>query len=77
MTTSAGRRRTLPTSPFAAAAAAAPELQLVTGDRVCHDRHGLGTVMREATEQDRTAVVAFRDAGTYRVALNSPRLSKL
>ncbi|WP_084700709.1 hypothetical protein [Streptacidiphilus anmyonensis] len=56
MTRSEGPRRTLPTSPFTRPTAAAPE-QFAAGDRVSHDKHGLGRVV--AVEDDLSVIVDF------------------
>ncbi|GIG30697.1 hypothetical protein [Cellulomonas marina] len=68
--------RHLPNSPFAAAraAAAATRIELEPGDRVSHDRHGLGRTVR--LEGDRNAIVDF-GGDLRRVALDSPRLERL
>jgi hypothetical protein len=66
MTNHAGPRRTLPTSPFIRAVAAPPE-QFAVGDRVSHDKHGLGRVV---AVQDETSVIV--DFGETRRRIMSP-----
>jgi hypothetical protein len=45
-------RRALPTSPFASPSTSAPVLEhLEAGDRVTHDRLGVGRVLRLAEDQ--------------------------
>ncbi|WP_042429681.1 hypothetical protein [Streptacidiphilus anmyonensis] len=59
MTRSDGPRRPLPGSPFTRPAAPAPE-QFAVGDRVTHDKHGLGRVV--AVEDDLSVIVDFGSA---------------
>lgn len=69
-------RRHLPNSPFAQSRAAeqAAYLAVEVGDRVSHERHGLGRAVK--LDGDRAVIVDF--AGDLRrVALNSPRLERL
>ncbi|HZI98512.1 MAG TPA: hypothetical protein VFD41_13385 [Actinomycetales bacterium] len=67
------KRRPLPTSPFNRTP---PKEQVDYGDndRVCHDRHGLGRVLR--TESD-SVVVDFGAGKVVRVARTSDRLTPL
>ncbi|WP_338674746.1 hypothetical protein V1460_18450 [Streptomyces sp. SCSIO 30461] len=67
MTKRPAPRRHMPTSPFKAPAEP-PLKHFAPGDRVSHDRHGLGRVvaMEPASE---TAVVDF---GTYQVRIVTP-----
>jgi hypothetical protein len=59
MTRSEGPRRNLPGSPFTRAAAPAPKAFAV-GDRVTHDKHGLGRVV--AVEDEGSVIVDFGSA---------------
>ncbi len=59
MTRSEGPRRTLPASPFSRPAAPAVE-QFAVGDRVTHDKHGLGRVV--AVEDEASVIVDFGSA---------------
>jgi hypothetical protein len=56
MTSSEGPRRSLPASPFTRRSTPAPE-QYVVGDRVTHDKYGLGRVV--AVEDDASVIVDF------------------
>jgi hypothetical protein len=56
MTRSEGPRRSLPASPFTRTTAPAPE-QFAVGDRVTHDKHGLGRVV--AVEDGASVIVDF------------------
>lgn len=69
----AATRRFLPSSPFAPAVAA-KAVDYSDNERVCHDRHGLGRVLR--TESD-SVVVDFGDGKVVRIARTSERLTPL
>lgn len=58
MTRSEGPRRILPTSPFTRPTAPALE-QFAVGDRVTHDKHGLGRVV---AVEDYSVIVDFGSA---------------
>jgi hypothetical protein len=66
-------RRPLPSSPFSVRVAQ-PVEQFSVGDRVTHDKHGLGSVV--GVEEDTGVLVAF---GTRREWITAPfaKLSKL
>ncbi len=69
-------RRHLANSPFAASreAETAKYIPVAVGDRVSHERHGLGRAVK--LDGDRAVIIDF--AGDLRrVALNSPRLERL
>ncbi len=66
MTRSEGPRRSLPASPFIRRTTPAPE-QYVVGDRVTHDKHGLGRVV--AVEDDTSVIVDF---GTTHRRISTP-----
>ncbi|GAA2722144.1 hypothetical protein [Cellulomonas aerilata] len=72
-----GRRRHLPNSPFNAAreAAAIPPQPIPVGERVSHERYGLGRVV--AVEDDRAVIVDFGGGEVRRVALDSAKLERL
>ena len=71
----AAPRRVLPGSPFKAPVAAIPE-HFTVGQRVTHDRHGLGTVV--GVEDDDIAVlVDFGGEGVQRITLPNGKISKL
>ncbi|GAA0358071.1 hypothetical protein QZH56_25565 [Streptomyces olivoreticuli] len=57
MTKPAAHRRFLPTSPFNAPVAPAPVKRFTVGDRVTHDRYGLGRVI--GVEEDVAVLVDF------------------
>jgi hypothetical protein len=59
MTRSEGPRRTLPSSPFTRPTAPAIE-RFAVGDRVTHDKHGLGRVV--AVEDEVSVIVDFGSA---------------
>ena len=63
-------------SPFAKAreADAAKYVPVAVGDRVSHDRHGLGRAVKLDGEY---AVIVDFGGDLRRVALNSPRLERL
>ncbi|MBX9244401.1 hypothetical protein ICW40_06220 [Actinotalea ferrariae] len=71
-----GRTRYLATSPFNAARekAAAAIVPVNVGDRVSHDRHGLGRAV--GLDGDRAVIVDF-GGDIRRVELDSPRLVRL
>ncbi len=73
----AGRRRHLPNSPFNAAreAAAVPPQPIPVGERVSHERYGLGRVV--AVEDQRAVIVDFGGGEVRRVALDSAKLERL
>jgi hypothetical protein len=66
--------RRLPTSPFKSPDAPAPAEIFAVGDRVNHDRYGLGTVVE--IEGERSVVVDFGPE-TRRIALPNPKLSRI
>ena len=72
-TRSNGTPRRLETSPFNAArdAARTEPHAVKVGDRVSHDKHGMGRAI--ALEGDRAVIVDF-GGDRRRVALDSPRL---
>ena len=69
-------RNYLPNSPFNAGRAAEvrPGDPIPVGERVCHERHGVGRVV---TLEADTVVIDFGGGHLRRVALNSPRLERL
>ncbi len=73
MTRSDGPRRPLPGSPFTRPTAPAPE-QFAVGDRVTHDKHGLGRVV--AVEDDVSVIVDF-GAANRRVSSPFSSMTKL
>jgi hypothetical protein len=72
----AGRRRHLPNSPFNAAreAAAIPPPLIPVGERVAHERYGLGRVV---AVEDGAVIVDFGGGEVRRVALDSAKLERL
>jgi hypothetical protein len=66
-------RRFLPSSPFNNPVSAVP-VDYSDNDRVCHDRHGLGRVLRTENE---SVVVDFGDGKVVRIARTSERLTPL
>ncbi|WP_344474961.1 hypothetical protein [Nonomuraea monospora] len=73
-TSPAGRRRP-PGSPFNTPETPPPPVeQYVAGDRVSHDKYGLGRVL--AVEQDDAVLIDF-GAETYRIASPYAKLVKL
>lgn len=68
----AATRRHLPSSPFDRTPA--KEVDYSENDRVCHDRHGLGRVVRTETG---SVVVDFGAGKVVRVANPSDRLTQL
>jgi hypothetical protein len=69
------QRRRLPASPFNAARDAIPPDEVFTvGDRVCHDRHGLGRIVSVCGT---VAVDADFGTGTRRVSTPTPKMHKL
>jgi hypothetical protein len=71
----AAPRRVLPGSPFKAPVAVVPE-HFTVGERVTHDRHGLGTVVG-VEDGDAAVLVNFGGAGVQRIALPNGKISKL
>ncbi|MEV0621348.1 hypothetical protein AB0I81_49025 [Nonomuraea sp. NPDC050404] len=68
-------RRRPPGSPFSTPEIPPPPVEhFVVGDRVSHDKYGLGRVV--TVEQDVTVLVDF-GAETYRIALPNAKLVKL
>ncbi|MDP9831214.1 hypothetical protein J2S57_006963 [Kineosporia succinea] len=70
-------RRVLPSSPFAASSripAAAEDLE--DGDRVTHDRHGLGTVLRVIDDYEAAVTFKHDSEGTSRI-VSRLKLTKL
>ncbi|MEY9877648.1 hypothetical protein ABH931_007172 [Streptacidiphilus sp. MAP12-33] len=59
MTRSEGPKRILPASPFTRPSAPVPE-RFAVGDRVNHDKHGLGRVV--AVEDEASVIVDFGSA---------------
>lgn len=70
----AGPRRPLASSPFNAPVDDRPVVVYEVGERVTHDRHGLGRVVGIESE---TAVLVDFATGVRRVTLPSTMLSKL
>jgi hypothetical protein len=70
----AAPRRILPRSPFNNAPTV-PVVVYEVDDRVCHDRHGLGRVIR--VESAEAVIVDFRSGETLRVKTPSTKLTKL
>jgi hypothetical protein len=74
-----GPRRHLPNSPFNAAreraAAAAVFERIPVGERVSHERHGLGRVVALSGESD--VIVDFGAGDRRRVSLASSKLERL
>ncbi|MFB6894484.1 hypothetical protein ACFCX4_34885 [Kitasatospora sp. NPDC056327] len=68
MTKYAAARRPLPTSPFQARPEAPPK-HFELGDRVTHDRHGLGRVIAVEETPDAAVVVDF---GSHQRRINPP-----
>ena len=69
----AAPRRVLPRSPFAAQTG--PDRQeFEVADRVCHDRHGLGRVVRVDSD---AVIVDFGSGDVRRVLVTSTRITKL
>jgi hypothetical protein len=75
-TSRAARPRHLATSPFNKSrdAEAAKILPVAVGDRLSHDRHGLGRAVK--LDGDHAVIVDF-GGDLRRVALDSPRLERL
>ncbi|NTW42175.1 MAG: hypothetical protein HGA44_20240 [Cellulomonadaceae bacterium] len=73
----AGRPRYPATSPFNASREAAIVAiePIAVGERVSHDRHGMGRAV--ALDGDRAVIVDFGGGEILRVALDSPRLQRL
>ncbi len=70
----AASRRYLPSSPFSAPVDTRPVIVYEIGERVTHDRHGLGRVL--SVEETSAVVVEFK-SGARRVILPSAQLTKL
>ena len=70
----AGRRRHLATSPFSAPDPEPPGECFATGDRVTHDKYGLGTVT--GVEEGAAVLIDF-GSHVQRILTPSARLSKL
>jgi hypothetical protein len=70
----AGPRRHLPTSPFNAPDPEPPAERFAVGDKVTHDKYGLGTVT-DVTEG--TALVIDFGSHVQRILTPSAKLSKL
>jgi hypothetical protein len=69
------QRRRLPASPFNADRDAIPPDEVfAVGDRVCHDRHGLGRIVSVCGT---AAVDADFGTGTRRVSTPTPKMHKL
>jgi len=68
-----GHRPHLPNSPFRREAPRVSHPEFAAGDRVSHDRHGLGSVVRLAGDR---VVVRFRDQ-LVSVARDSSKLHLL
>lgn len=66
-------RRVLPSSPFSPTVAAVA-VDYSDNERVCHERHGLGRVLRTESE---SVVVDFGDGKVVRIARTSERLTPL
>ena len=69
-------RRVLPTSPFAGRVIGPTASErLVVGDRVTHDRLGLGRILRIV--DDHEVVVEFGDGTGRTIAIQHGKLTKL
>ncbi|MFI9365001.1 hypothetical protein ACIG5E_28720 [Kitasatospora sp. NPDC053057] len=68
MTKSAAVRRHLPTSPFTARPEA-PRKHFALGDRVTHDRYGLGRVVGVEGSDESAVLVDF---GSHQVRITQP-----
>ena len=68
-------RRILPGSPFKAPEALPPQ-KFVVGERVTHDRHGMGKVVA-VEDGDVAVLVNFGGEGVQRIALPNAKISKL
>jgi hypothetical protein len=73
MTNPARPRRTLPTSPFTRAVTTPPE-QFAVGDRVTHDKYGLGRII--AVEGESSVIVSFGET-RRRIATPYTAMTKL
>ena len=71
----AATRRVLPGSPFKAPVARVPE-HFTVGERVTHDRHGMGKVIG-VEDGDVAVLVNFGVAGIQRITLPNNKISKL
>ena len=73
--THATRRRYLATSPFNVPEVETPPQEPFTvGERVSHDKHGMGSVVAVEGE---TSILLDCGKGPFRVAVTSPSLSRL
>jgi hypothetical protein len=70
----AGPRRHLATSPFSAPAPEPPAERFAIGDKVTHDKHGLGTVT--GIEEGIALLIDF-GSHVQRIQTPSAKLSKL
>ena len=71
----AAPRRVLPGSPFKAPAVAPPQ-HFTVGERVTHDRHGMGKIVA-VEDNDVAVLVNFGGAGVQRITLPNSKISKL
>ena len=71
----AAPRRILPGSPFKAPVALPPQ-QFVVGERVTHDRHGMGTVVG-VEDGDVAVLVKFGGGVVQRITLPNSKISQL
>jgi hypothetical protein len=71
----AATRRVLPGSPFKAPVVRVPE-HFTIGERVTHDRHGMGKVIG-VEDGDIAVLVNFGVAGIQRITLPNNKISKL
>ncbi|MFE9427530.1 hypothetical protein ACFYNO_31675 [Kitasatospora sp. NPDC006697] len=69
MTNFAAPRRVIPTSPFKSRTQTPPRKHFAVGDRVTHDRFGLGRVIDVEGEG---AIAALVDFGTSQERLTQP-----
>jgi hypothetical protein len=70
----AGPRRHLATSPFSAPDAKPPGERFAIGDKVTHDKYGLGTV---TGVEEGTALIIDFGSHVQRILTPSAKLSKL
>jgi len=68
-------RRVLPGSPFKDPVAAPPQ-RFSVGERVTHDRHGMGTVVG-VEDGDIAVLVSFGGGVVQRITLPNAKISKL
>jgi hypothetical protein len=71
----AAPRRVLPGSPFQAPVVVPPE-HFTVGERVTHDRHGMGTVVG-VEDGDVAVLVKFGGGVVQRITLPNTKISKL